>query len=86
MCIHSRRNPNSVRSGRLPVRWAGAVDPRGFPAGSDGRLISRLLKSPTVIFGPGDVTRIHKIDEAVELAEVSARARALEKFLSSGID
>lgn len=62
------------------------VDPRGFPAGSDGRLISRLLKSPTVIFGPGDVTRIHKINEAVELAEVSAHARALETFLSSGID
>jgi acetylornithine deacetylase/succinyl-diaminopimelate desuccinylase len=61
------------------------VSPRGFPAGSDGRLISRVLGSPTVIFGPGDVTRIHKINEAVELAEVIAHAKALEKFLSSSI-
>lgn len=62
------------------------VDPRGFPAGSDGRLISRLLKCPTVIFGPGDVTRIHKIDEAVEIAEVVAHVEALKRFLSSGTD
>jgi acetylornithine deacetylase/succinyl-diaminopimelate desuccinylase-like protein len=61
------------------------VDPRGFPAGSDGRLISRLLKCPTVIFGPGDVNRIHKINEAVEIAEVVAHARTLERFLSSSI-
>jgi acetylornithine deacetylase len=60
------------------------VSPRGFPAGSDGRLISRLLNCPTVIFGPGDVARIHKVDEAVELAEVVAHAEAIEKVLSSG--
>jgi acetylornithine deacetylase len=61
------------------------VRPSGFPAGSDGRLIRRLLKCPTVIFGPGDVARIHKPDEAVELAEVVAHAEALEKFLSSDV-
>lgn len=61
------------------------VDPRGFPAGSDGRLINRLLKCPTVIFGPGDVNRIHKINEAVEIAEVVTHARTLERFLSSSI-
>lgn len=61
------------------------VDPRGFPAGSDGRLISRLLKCPTVIFGPGDVNRIHKINEAVEIAEMVAHAETLERFLSSGV-
>ena len=61
------------------------VDPRGFPAGSDGRLISRLLKCPTVIFGPGDVNRIHKINEAVEISEVVVHARTLERFLSSSI-
>ncbi len=59
------------------------VSPRGFPAGSDGRLISRHLKVPTVIFGPGDVSRIHKINEAVELAEVVAHAQAVERFLSA---
>lgn len=58
------------------------VDPRGFPAGSDGRLISGLLGCPTVIFGPGDVSRIHKPNEAVELSEVLAHARAIESFLS----
>jgi acetylornithine deacetylase/succinyl-diaminopimelate desuccinylase-like protein len=59
------------------------VSPRGFPAGSDGRLISRLLKCPTVIFGPGDIDRIHKPNEAVELAQVLAHAEAIEKFLST---
>ena len=59
------------------------VSPRGFPAGSDGRLISRLLKCPTVIFGPGDIDRIHKPNEAIELAQVVAHAEAIEKFLST---
>jgi acetylornithine deacetylase len=59
------------------------VSPRGFPAGSDGRLISGLLKCPTVIFGPGDVARIHKVNEAIEMAEVIAHAKTIEKFLSS---
>jgi acetylornithine deacetylase len=62
------------------------VSPRGFPAGSDGRLISGLLSVPTVIFGPGDVTRIHRINEAVEMAEVRAHADALERFLSTNVD
>ncbi len=62
------------------------VDPKGFPAGSDGRLISRLLGCPTVIFGPGDVSRIHKPNEAVELSEVLAHARAIERFLSSPLN
>jgi acetylornithine deacetylase len=62
------------------------VSPRGFPAGSDGRLISGLLKSPTIIFGPGDVTRIHRINEAVEMTEVLAHADALEIFLSFSIN
>ena len=61
------------------------VSPRGFPAGSDGRLISGYLKAPTVIFGPGDVSRIHKINEAVELAEVVAHAHAIERFLSADV-
>jgi acetylornithine deacetylase len=61
------------------------VSPRGFPAGSDGRLISGHLNTPTVIFGPGDVSRIHKINEAVELAEVAAHAQAIERFLSASI-
>jgi acetylornithine deacetylase/succinyl-diaminopimelate desuccinylase-like protein len=60
--------------------------PRGFPAGSDGRLISRLLGCSTVIFGPGDVGRIHKVNEAVDLAEVVAHAEAIENFLTSGAD
>jgi acetylornithine deacetylase len=61
------------------------VSPRGFPAGSDGRLISRLLKCPTVIFGPGDIDRIHKPNEAVELSQVVAHAEAIEKVLSTSI-
>ena len=32
---------------------------------------------------PGDVGRIHKVDEAVDLTEVVAHAEAVEKFLTS---
>jgi acetylornithine deacetylase len=65
------------------ARGQERVSPLGFPAGSDGRLISRLLKCPTVIFGPGDIDRIHKPNEAVELAQVLAHAEAIEKYLST---
>ena len=79
-----RRNPCSIRSSPSPALSAGSELAReAFPAGSDGRLISRLLKCPTVIFGPGDIDRIHKPNEAVELAQVLAHAEALEKFLST---
>jgi acetylornithine deacetylase len=61
------------------------VSARGFPAGSDGRLISRVLGCPTAIFGPGDIARIHKPDEAVDLSEVVAHAKAIERFLSGPI-
>ena len=79
-------NPN-LRPIQDLARALGREDfkPCGFPAGSDGRLISRLMECPTVIFGPGDVSRIHKINEAVEIAEVVAHSEALERFLSFGI-
>lgn len=53
----------------------------GFHAGSDGRLLDGVLGTPTLICGPGDIRRVHRADEAVELREVSAHAAALERFL-----
>lgn len=82
-------HPFSTDENLVPVRALARAlghdrtDPRGFPAGSDGRLISRLLRCPTVIFGPGDVNRIHKINEAVEISEIVAHAGTLEAFLST---
>lgn len=59
----------------------GQFRPRGFPAGSDGRLFDRLLGCPTVIFGPGDIADIHKPDEHVDLTEVGRFADAIASFL-----
>jgi acetylornithine deacetylase len=61
----------------------GAGAPSGFPAGSDGRLFHRVLGVPTVIFGPGDIRRIHRPNEAVELVDVARHAAALASFLTA---
>lgn len=71
-----------VRALRAAVDGATGP-PSGFPAGSDGRLFHEVLSSPTVIFGPGDIRRIHRADEAVELADVARHAAALASFLTT---
>jgi acetylornithine deacetylase len=74
---------------RLPVglaRAAEAVTGRrpallGEPYGADMRLLVNEGRTPTVIFGPGDVRVAHSADEHVPLAEVEACARVLAAWV-----
>jgi acetylornithine deacetylase len=45
------------------------------------RLLVNEGRTPTVIFGPGHVTRAHIADEAVPLDDVVACARALAAWV-----
>jgi acetylornithine deacetylase len=53
----------------------------GVPYGSDMRLLIRQGATPTVMFGPGDVSDAHAADEHVALDEVVACARVLAAWL-----
>lgn len=53
----------------------------GKPYGADMRLLVNEGRTPTVIFGPGDVVVAHAANEFVPLAEVAACARALAVWL-----
>jgi len=50
---------------------------RGVPYGADMRLLVRQGRTPTVIFGPGDVRRAHAVDEFVPIDELVTAARTL---------
>ena len=53
----------------------------GEPYGADMRLLVNEGRTPTVIFGPGDVRVAHSADERVPLAEVEACARVLAAWI-----
>ncbi len=53
----------------------------GEPYGADMRLLVNEGQTPTVIFGPGHVTRAHIADEAVLIDDVVACARALAAWV-----
>ena len=53
----------------------------GEPYGADMRLLVNEGRTPTVIFGPGDVRVAHSADERVPLAEVEGCARVLAAWL-----
>jgi acetylornithine deacetylase len=53
----------------------------GVPYGADMALMIREGRTPTVMFGPGDVRVAHSADEHVALAEVEACARVLAAWL-----
>ncbi len=53
----------------------------GEPYGADMRLLVNEGRTPTVIFGPGDVRVAHSADERVPLAEVEACARVLAAWV-----
>jgi acetylornithine deacetylase len=50
---------------------------RGMPYGADMRLLVNEGRTPTVLFGPGDVRRAHAPDEYVPIVELVATTRAL---------
>lgn len=49
----------------------------GMTYGSDMRLLVHVGKTPTVLFGPGDVRQAHRPDESVSLADLQSTARTL---------
>jgi len=53
----------------------------GEPYGADMRLLVNEGRTPTVIYGPGDVRVAHSADERVPLAEVEACARVLATWI-----
>jgi acetylornithine deacetylase len=53
----------------------------GKPYGADMRLLVDEGRTPTVIFGPGDVKQAHSADEYVPLAEVADCARVLAAWV-----
>ncbi len=73
----------------LPVGLAEAVESvtgrkpafKGVPYGADMRLLVNEGKTPTVIFGPGDVRLAHTANEWVPLDEVETCARVLAAWL-----
>jgi succinyl-diaminopimelate desuccinylase len=54
----------------------GAVPPfGGVPGSTDGTILWRERRIPIVVYGPGDVTIPHQVDEFVRIDEVLASAR-----------
>jgi acetylornithine deacetylase len=73
---------NQSLAGRLrecvqPYRRA--CEFRGEPYGSDASAL-HAAKIPTVIFGPGSITKAHTDDEFVPLSEISLAAEILYQF------
>lgn len=42
----------------------------GFPGGCDMRLRILYSRTPSIIFGPGDISRAHRVDEFIEIEEL----------------
>jgi succinyl-diaminopimelate desuccinylase len=54
----------------------GAIPPfGGVPGSTDGTILWRERRIPIVVYGPGDVTIPHQVDEFVRIDEVLASAR-----------
>ncbi len=49
----------------------------GMPYGADMQLLVHAGRTPTVMFGPGDVRNAHRPDERVPVAEIETVARTL---------
>jgi len=57
------------------IGWPASI--RGMPYGADMHLLVNQGKTPTVLFGPGDVRQAHAPDEYVPIADLEAVTRAL---------
>jgi len=65
-----------VQSARKALAKLGrpSADLTVFPAWTDGALLSREGKIPTIIWGPGDLKYAHSPEESIELEEVHLAA------------
>ncbi len=74
---------------RLPASLAAAVEATlgrtpaflGEPYGADMRLLVNEGKTPTIIFGPGNIATAHSADESVPMGDVVACARVLAAWV-----
>ena len=64
---------------------ARVPQPIGAPYGADMRLFINQGRTPTVMYGPGDVKVAHAANEHVPLAEVAECAEVLAAWLRSGL-
>lgn len=66
---------------------AAAADPghagriSGFDSWHDAAVFTRIGASPTISFGPGDLTKAHTIDECVPVDELVDHAAAVALVL-----
>jgi acetylornithine deacetylase len=49
----------------------------GMPYGSDMRILVHVARTPTVLFGPGDVRQAHRPDEFVTVQDLTMATRAV---------
>jgi acetylornithine deacetylase/succinyl-diaminopimelate desuccinylase-like protein len=54
-----------------------------FPAWTDGALLSREGKIPTIIWGPGELSHAHSPEEKIKLEEVHS---ASELYTAAALD
>jgi acetylornithine deacetylase len=59
---------------------------RGVPYGSDLRFFTNDAGIPAVLYGPGDASRAHAVDEYVELDEVLTASKAIALLLARGVE
>ncbi|TVQ29851.1 MAG: ArgE/DapE family deacylase [Wenzhouxiangella sp.] len=66
---------------QVSAAWQAASDTpatvRGMPYGADMHLLVNQGKTPTILFGPGDVRVAHAPDEYVPIADLEAVTRTL---------
>lgn len=54
---------------------------RAAPYGCDARLLTHNARTPTLIFGPGDIAQAHTVDEYIEIDRVIDVTKILALFL-----
>lgn len=55
---------------------------RGMPAGCDAWMYNNLMKVPTIVFGPGDISVAHSDHEHIDMHDITRSVRILYHFLA----
>jgi acetylornithine deacetylase len=65
----SSRHPLAKTLGNCVNKIKEVSEVSGLPSGADARILNNIGKIPTVIFGPGDLSQAHSIDESISISE-----------------
>jgi succinyl-diaminopimelate desuccinylase len=79
------RPPYSIERNNKYVQMLHRIS-GGVFCGMHGATDASLIDTPCVIFGPGDLSLAHKIDEYVELSEVTRATSIFSEFLGKARD